>query len=363
MLEVQKYLKSGKTLDDLKAEFDISANHHPNLPIFNLNYGIYSPKTNPIVMECRSLCLDDKFDLVARSFPRFFNLHETPEINDRFNWSNFSVLEKVDGWFCKVFWYKDQWVFSSRSGFGDNQVNDPNLTFGQLCRTIMTLECLNMLDKKICYTFEVVGPYTKIVRHYTSNRMYLLTAFRNNEEMPFEYISKASIVLNYHSNGNVTGLDHYIVGTAEETMSLISRRTKEDKTWEGVVLRDSNNMRIKIKSPSYIALHHLRGEGNLFLPKYIIPLILAGDYDEILEYWPEVKDAFAKVKDRIDLHQQRVIDLWDKVKDIDSQKDFALSIQQETPFTPILFKARKEGRHPKEIWKESAEYIHKVLYA
>jgi hypothetical protein len=38
MLEVQKYLMSGKTVDELKAELGINYAQHPTLPLVILNY-------------------------------------------------------------------------------------------------------------------------------------------------------------------------------------------------------------------------------------------------------------------------------------------------------------------------------------
>ena len=58
MLEVQKYLKSGKNIVDLESEFSIKTTFHPNLPLVILNYNqIESPKTETIVRECRALNL------------------------------------------------------------------------------------------------------------------------------------------------------------------------------------------------------------------------------------------------------------------------------------------------------------------
>mgnify|MGYP001296035369 CR=1 FL=1 len=82
MLEVQKYLKN-KTLDDLNIEFGIKIKEHDELPLVILNYsmidhGTIGNKTHPIVCECRGLVLEvGSWNIVARSFYRFFNFGET----------------------------------------------------------------------------------------------------------------------------------------------------------------------------------------------------------------------------------------------------------------------------------------------
>lgn len=357
MLAVQQYLRSGKTLEQLEEELDIHSNPHPTLPIFKLNYGIASPKMNNIVRDCRSLTLDNAYNLISRAFPRFFNLHEVPEINDQFNWGDFSCCEKVDGWLCVVFYYNNQWIISSRSAFGDNKIDGTTYSFQEVFFKAVDPGKLTLLDKKVSYVFELCSKYTKIVRQYEGVNAYLLTAYRGESELSDSYCDNVMRIL------DVPRPQKFLFRSAQEVYDFIRHKESNDKTYEGVVLRDSNNLRIKVKSSTYVALHRLRGEGsNLVSPKYIIPLVLTGEMDEILQYWSEYTEEFHQVKDRLDLHLGRVCDLWEKVKNIPEQKDFALRILDETPFAGLLFQARKNNSHPKELWNESADLIYKVLY-
>lgn len=357
MLVVQSYLKSGKTLEQLEEEFDIKATHHPKFSIFNLNYGLETPKLDKIGMECRSLCLDKDYNLVKRCFPRFFNLHEATEINDNFNWGDFSCNEKLDGSLVSLFYYNNTWIVSTRSGFGDNQVNDSNITYEDLFYRAFDRSRLSLLDKKVCYVFELTSPYCKIVRQYTSTEVYLLTCYRGEEELSDSYCDNAARII------DCPRPQKFLFKSAQEVYDFIRHKEQNDKTYEGVVLRDSNNLRIKVKSSTYVALHRLRGEGNnIVSPKYIIPLILSGEDSEVLNYWQEFQEHFDKVRDRLELHEKRICDLWDRVHHIEDQKEFALRILNETPFTGFLFTARKLGKHPKEIFRESPDMIYKVLY-
>lgn len=358
MLEVQKYLKSGKTLEDLKTEFDIGASHHPTLPIFNLNYGLDTPKLHPFSIECRSLCLDKNFDLVARAFPRFFNLHEALEINDKFVWDSFIADEKTDGSLIKYFNYRGQWIVSTRSGFGDNNVEDSGVTFSELFYKAFDPDDAKNLSEHVSYVFELVSPLNKVVREYPETRLYLLAAYQGEIEMSSLYCDKIAQLISCHRP------QKYEFRSANQIYDFIRKVEISDPTFEGLVIRDFNGLRIKIKSTSYLALHRLRGEGkNRFSPKYLVPLLLANDVDELVSYFQEVKDTVDQVRDRLELHETRICDLWEKVKGIESQKDFALAIKNETPFTGMLFTARKNGIHPREVWKASPDLICKVLYA
>lgn len=100
MLEVQKFL-STKSFDDLTAELGIKVNKHETLPLVILNYDqIESPKTHPIVRECRGLVVHaDIHKVVARSFNRFFNWGEVQDEMNLFDFSDFSVQSKEDGCF------------------------------------------------------------------------------------------------------------------------------------------------------------------------------------------------------------------------------------------------------------------------
>ncbi len=111
MLNVQKYLKYGKTIEDLAAELGIKSQKHDTLPLVILNYDqIESPKTHPIVRECRGLILNsDTYDLVAKSFNRFFNWGEVADELKLFDFSDFYTSTKEDGSLVTLFYFDDKW--------------------------------------------------------------------------------------------------------------------------------------------------------------------------------------------------------------------------------------------------------------
>jgi hypothetical protein len=72
-MQVVQYLKE-HGIGKLVSEFGIKVKEYDE-GLLVLNYDlIESPKSHPIVMECRSLILDKQFNVVSRSFDRFFNL-------------------------------------------------------------------------------------------------------------------------------------------------------------------------------------------------------------------------------------------------------------------------------------------------
>ena len=72
-LEIQKYLKSGKNIQDLIWEYDLQvfySDQYPNLICFD--YSIISPKSEKIVQEARGLVLDKQnWNVACISMPAF----------------------------------------------------------------------------------------------------------------------------------------------------------------------------------------------------------------------------------------------------------------------------------------------------
>lgn len=63
-----------------------------------------------------------------------------------------------------------------------------------------------------------------------------------------------------------------------------------------------------------------------------------------------------------------LVDVWEKTKDIEVQKDFALAISGKTPFTGLLFDLRKRFAKEQSVellkknWREAGDLILKVLF-
>lgn len=324
-----------------------------------LNYDLIdSPKTDPIVKECRGLVLEHwSWKIVARSFPRFFNYGECLTETIRFNWNDFTCTSKEDGSLILLYWYKDKWRVNTRNSFGQGEVGISGKTWEEHVFSI--LKDVSHLDKDNTYIFELVGPHNKVVRSYSTTSLFLLTIIDNKTGT--EYISSE---VDYRALrlGVARPATHHFTSAQELTEFL---QDHPEATFEGFVVRDNTGLRLKIKNPRYVALHRLRGNGDgLFTIKNLISFILAevDDESEILTYFPEVKDIFYQYKKKIDNALDEMYIAWEKAKNIRSQKEFAITVKGQTKFDSILFKARKSGRSPREIWRESSDLIIKKLF-
>ncbi len=365
MLETQKYLLS-HSLDELNRDYLINITPHPTLPLVILNYSqLGSSRVEKIARECRNLILEkDTWKLVARSFFRFFNLHEFPEEHRQFNWDSFHVTAKADGSLINVFNYKGEWLVTTRGSWADGDVDMTGKTWKELIYAAFPPSRFDRLNPLYSYTFELCSPYNHIVTKYDDIRLYLLSMFCGEEELKhvhtqqyFQYeIAPMSHIV------NVFRPQTYIFSSIEHVQQELDRISAKDVTFEGFVLRDDNNYRIKLKSPNWVVLHHLRGEGNLFNPKYLIPLALENKREELDDVFPECIEIYEEVRLTLEEEQAKLLMVWDKWQDAPSQKEFALGILAETKFPGILFQARKTGVSPEDIWLQSADLIYNILY-
>jgi len=373
MLEIQKYLAARSQLgakNRLKvwsAMQGLNLAPHSNDPLVILNYDqIDSPKSGPARL-CRSLVLNTLDNsLVSRSFERFFNLGEMLDEADKFDWSNFSCLEKLDGSLICIHYFNDKWYLRTRGSWADSKIEFQDFTwFEAVCKAIDCVpedfqkECNRLLDKKLTYVCEFCSPWNKVVRQYKEPYLYLLTCFDGEKELALDELQFCEFFWEPR---------RYQFSSLEDIKKYIQEQESTDKTWEGVVVRDVNNQRWKIKSSTYVSLHQMRGEGdNMFNPKYLIPWILAGDTSELLTYFPEVSSKLSQLTSLLDEEFDNLARLWIKTWKIEDQKEFALAIVGKSKYSSMLFNLRKQlGKNQtlsdlQKFWRGSANTLIKSL--
>lgn len=354
----QDYIRE-KGIDKLVEEYSIRTCYHPSLPLVILNYDqLESPKTDPIVRECRSLVLEvGTWNLVARAFPRFFNWGEVCDEMDKFDWTKCKATSKEDG-SLGVLYYYDGWRFNTRGSFGDGTIGFHGITWEELFCKAIGKQLDELTLPKYTYVFELTSIYNKVVRLYEEPAVYLLTMFDGENEISFD-----SHYNTLYNEINFNLPEEHTFSSAEQVKHNLLERSESDPTFEGYVLYDGNQ-RWKIKSKTYVALHHMRGNDNLFNPKYQIPFILAGEVDEAIGYFPECKESILKNRKIIDNALDTLLKLWYDTYTIEEQSEFGKRVGKEK-FSGLLFRLRREGggeKELKEYWKESNELIYKTLF-
>lgn len=368
-LAIQDYLRAGNTAESLTASLGIRVYRHPTLPLVGFKYSqLESPKTHPVVRDARGIVLEDgTWNVVAKPFRRFFNAGEDQENFAKFNWSNFTATSKEDGSLILVYFYAGEWHVNTSGSFGLDQCYFSGRTWRELFWEVSGIDRgrrdYGRLDPDFTYIFEMWTPFNKVIRVYPEPSVFLLSAF-DNRDCHEVHVSTADYVA---SHLRVRRPQHYHFTSMDDIAAFLLDREATDKTFEGIVIRDDANERYKVKSKTYLALHHLFDNGNVFNPKRLVPLALAGEIDEVLAYLPEIKPQLTSVQAKLDSEFAELQSLWHETKAIDSQKEFAQAIVPRTPFSSLLFKLRKQyGEQPPvgaldAAWRSSAELIVKTL--
>ncbi len=364
MLQTQSFLHSqsdlGKgdieALELLCSQFGIRCAFSETDPLVILNYQmIDSDKQESIVRECRGLTLElGTWKVIARAFSRFFNAGECPEEEKAFDWNSFDAYSKEDGSLVLLYWYGDTWRVNTRGSFALGEMS-PGLgkNWEEVFYGCIDEVGMDSLPRDVTYVFELCSPYNKIVRYYSAPTAFLLSAFStagNIEAHPSRLNEWASWL---HCKRPAK------IDFRSLTEIITYLESHDDPTFEGVVLRDKNGMRLKVKSSRYVALHHLHGNGNIFLPKYIIPLILSEDTSELFLHFPEVAPKTFDLAAAISAERTRMNLVWQAARNVESQKDFANYVTKHSRLSSLLFRARKNGVEPETIWSESGNFLSK----
>lgn len=265
---------------------------------------ISSDFNEKICREARGIILQKGTWRVVRfTFEKFFNLKEPQAA--QIDWWNCSASEKIDGSIVSLWydWTNEKWRVSTNGSLDAYQSELPNpiyhKTFGELFEDTAT-QCgldYSLLNPEYCYTFELVSLENKVVISYPEPALYLLSV-RDMETLE----EKNS----YFDIGK--GILHpkeYNLNSEEEYRQLIEDMPEGH---EGIVVRDGNGNRVKIKTPLYFQLHRQANNGKVSL-EHIIDLIRENDTDEFLAYFPEMKSIFEDVRGRLERCNAKIVEV------------------------------------------------------
>jgi hypothetical protein len=365
MLKIQEILHSGTKFEELEEKHGICVKHHPELPIVLLDYDqISSVKTDLAVMECRGLVLHkETFEVIQKSFTRFFNFGEYEELTSQFNWNDFSAWDKIDGSMIKIRWYNDDFLITTRFSFADAECGLSGKSWRELVLGCLTETQKNHIKKWRAFTFvfEFGSPWNQVVKYHETPKLYLLSMFEEEIELSQSLIDDLNFIFPYFEFARPK--QHHFKSDVE-CFAYLDKLNEERSTDEGFVLIDSNGLRLKIKNKYYVLLHSLNGNGEMTSLKKLMPVILNGEIDEIISYFPHLKDIVSEVKMKLDNQLIGLLATWNFAKDIESQKDFAETIIPSTKMSSILFKVRKAGGDEKDIvaeFKKSEGLLIKII--
>lgn len=287
MLEVTKYLRSGKTLNSLMAKpYCLKVQKQDNLVLLKYDQ-VNSDFNIKIVRECRGIILDKRtWEPVCFPFYKFFNMGE--QYADTVD-GKIYVYQKVDGSLAKVWYYEGRWRLSSNGAIDATQVTiGDNINFFSLFLQALygyglTWESFTAdLDPQFTYMYELATQDNRVVIPYEGYHIFYLGQ-RNIHTYQEQYVP----------DRRIENVKQYEFETAED-VEVAAEQLPDDE--EGYVVRDEEWHRVKIKNPTYFLLHKIANNGKPDFLKYY----LEHDEEELLAYFPEYQEEFDKLDAKFD---------------------------------------------------------------
>jgi hypothetical protein len=330
-LAIQSYLRSGGTLETLYDTYKIDAKRHPQFPnLVLLKYNQFdSPFSETIVRECRGIILDEKDDwkVVSLAFQKFFNLGEPNAA--KVDWNTAVVMTKEDGSLIQMYPFSGSW-HAATTGTPDagGQINGFATTFEQLFWQTYEYD-LPQPDCGMCFFFELCSPLSRVIVRHKQPKVVLLGA-RNlttlQELKPREaslFIPGCPIVQEFPFDN--------IDAVVEATKKMNGLEQ------EGFVITDSQFNRVKIKSPSYLTLHHAKD--GFQSQRAFVEVARNGEAPEVIAAFPEYQEKLDEVNKSLSLLVGNIRFEYERIKHIETQKEFAL-LAMKTRCPGALFSLR-----------------------
>lgn len=358
MLKVQEYLKSGKSLEDLTTEYQIGASVCDALGVVSLNYSqIASDLSQTVCQECRGLILElGTWDVVCRSFDKFFNLEEflNESVRNVFDWSTAKVLDKVDGTLVMMYYYKDKWNYATRKMADANgPVGSYDTTFDALIAS--TIKEMNFwpdleLIPEVFYSFELTTPLNRIVVPYDGYKLTWLAAWDKDTLQELNIWDLPQLSVPRVKQLPLTNLD--------EIMEMVGSLSPTEG--EGVVVVDGSYRRMKIKSPEYLRAFRAVTTAEAS-PRNRISILQSEQYDDIYGLLPQaLRNDMDILKAKFEALAKDTAATYAELKDIELQKDFALKALA-FPYNGWLFQLRKGEDLDSLMRRSSPEKIEEIL--
>ena len=339
-LEISKFILANKDWEEKLAQSPYFVKTKRADGFVLLKYDqIRSDFTISLVRECRGIILDesDGYRPVCVPFFKFGNFGEVyvPKID----WDSVRVQEKIDGSLIKIWHCRDEWRVSSNSEIDarnakissallatERQTDLYTLFMEALSKTGLPLESL---DRNFTYMFELTSPHNRIVVRYGE------TALRHIGTRDNETLLECEIDI---------GVPKPRLFSFKTLEDCIENAKLLGDNEEGYVIVDRYFNRIKVKSPRYVALNHL-SQGMTTHSK-VVEIIQKNEQDEFLIYFPEFKDVFDDILNRIEAFSVRQSNIFAKIQatNFDSRKALAETVTKTE--CPACIFALLDGKEP-----------------
>ncbi len=318
-------------LNKMLEEGYLRTQKHPNHDLWIYNYTAtaqYEGIWNEVTLQCRGLILNDAYQVVARPFPKFFNLGERE--NQIIPNEPFEVYEKMDGSLGILYWIENEPFIATRGSFTSAQSQIAN----QILKTRYH-HLITDLDKRKTYLFEIIYPENRIVVNYGNWKDLVLLAIIDNQtgdDCPLDDIG-FPMVTKYDGIKDIEDL-----------------KALEVENKEGFVVKFKNGLRYKIKFEEYVRIHRIITQVSTLS---IWEFLKSGQsFEEMLERVPDEFYQWVRKTRTLMLGQFKEIEEQAKkdFKVLGSRKETAIYFKT-CPYPSVLFAMLDGKSYDEIIWR------------
>lgn len=355
-LTIQKWIDTNG-IDKLETDLGILVKPKDDLILLKYNQ-IESNKALSEVQESRGLILSiPDLKIVNYVFKKFFNLGEGPA--DQIDRNDAIVYKKWDGSLINIWHWNNEWRMSTSGVIDGNVEIEPGLTFNTLLHQAIQkvynkswLEFTNDLDTDCCYAFELCTPYNIVVTQHQTWNLPLL-GIRN--KVTLKEIEPEMCNIDW-----MHVCESYPLSDLEQI-----NNTFQELDWqnEGYIVRSktlhgNNFLRIKIKNPKYVAVHHLKGGLGLH---HAMQVVKDNEIDEFLVYFSErsqeilfLERKWKQLESLLQFQWQIILNYG---QGYDSMKSYALDVQAkiDKKWQGLMYKLKQNPELNINNWM--CEYI------
>lgn len=302
--------------------------------IFNYRLASYTDFLQPSALECRGVMFQvsaGKNDtpvvpirLASLPMEKFFNLYENPMTMD-LDLSKIVEFEvKADGSLMSTYWHNGELRLKSKFSLSSDQCLAAMEWLDRPENEEIKLHLRIATSSGVTVNMEWTSPEHRVVLGYEKPSLTVLNA-RSLEDGSYWNASEFSS----HWDGHVINTIDLEDMSNEEYIEYLQTLTG----LEGVVALFENGMRVKIKTPWYLALHHTKDSINS--PRRLFEAVLEEATDDMRSMFHDDPQAIQMIEDMehyVDEKYNHMVDAveryYERNKDL-IRKDYAIKAKDE----------------------------------
>lgn len=321
----------------------LTARAHPHAELVIWNYtplAQFERFWTPETLMCRGLITTPDGAIVARPFPKFFNLEEYAgalPLDEPF-----VVTEKMDGSLGILYWIgdDDEPAIATRGSFESEQAIRATAMLRHRYRDAR-------FDRRFTYLFEIIYPENRIVVDYGPREELVLLA-------TIETATGYEPPLDYHAPTSFAKVRQYDGITDIRTVRELAGGEGEQRNQEGfVVWYPGTGLRLKVKFADYVRLHKLL---TGVTARTVWEWLRAGDdlaavLDRVPdEFYAWVRATEATLRSEYAYIEGYCLEMVEQVTRLPTRKEQA-AIVMTTRYPGVVFKLLDGKPYADAIWK------------